>query len=102
MNSEASDIKPVIEKRARISKIWFVPILALLVGFSMIFHQWQNRGVLIEVGFETAEGLESGKTVVKYRSVDIGVVESIAFNNDQSKILVSIKMKKINAIIIEK
>jgi len=101
MNSETSEIKPVVEKRARISKIWFVPILALLVGFSMIFHQWQNKGVLIEVSFETAEGLESGKTVVKYRSVDIGVVESIAFNNDQSKILVSIKVKKSMASLLK-
>ena len=91
MNSET---KPIVKDRARISKIWFVPILAVLVGLGMIFHQWQSRGVSINVSFETAEGLESGKTVVKYRNVDIGIVKSITFNNDQSKILVSISVKK--------
>ena len=94
-------IEPIIEKRARVSKIWFVPILAFLIGLGMLFSQWQNEGVNIEISFETAEGLESGKTVVKYRSVDIGVVKGISFNNDQSKILVSISVDKAMAPLLK-
>lgn len=94
MNSDTTELAPLVQKRARISRIWFVPILAAFIGAGMLFHQWQNQGISIEVSFETAEGLEAGKTRVKYRSVDIGVVKSISFNQDQSKILVSITVDK--------
>jgi len=94
MNSETTELAPVVQKRSSISKIWFVPILAAIIGLGMLIHQWQNQGVSIEISFDTAEGLEAGKTLVKYRSVDIGVVKSISFNGDQSKILVGVEVEK--------
>ncbi len=94
MNSNTTPSAPIVQERARISKIWLVPLIAALIGASLLFEHWQNKGTTIEVSFDTAGGLTPGKTKVKYRSVDIGVVESVSFNSDQSKIKVEVVIEK--------
>jgi paraquat-inducible protein B len=89
---EATD--PVITQKSRISRIWILPLVALLIGIGMIYNDWRNRGVLVQVQFDTAEGLEARKTVVKNRNVDIGIVQKISFSDDKSKILVDIEVQK--------
>ena len=76
---EATD--PVITQKSRISRIWILPLVALLIGIGMIYNDWRNRGVLVQVQFDTAEGLEARKTVVKNRNVPtchIGDVNVVA------------------------
>ena len=34
------------------------------------------------MAFEDAEGLEAGKTRVKYRDVDVGLVDQVALSDD--------------------
>lgn len=94
MNSETDDVQANIQDRKRISKVWFLPALAVLVGLSLLFGQWHNRATEIQITFDTAEGLEVGKTKLKYRNVEIGEVTDIAFNDDLSKILVAVGIKQ--------
>jgi paraquat-inducible protein B len=89
---EATD--PVIRQKSTISRIWILPLVALLIGVGMVYNDWRNRGVLVQVQFDTAEGLEARKTVVKNRNVDIGIVQKISFSEDKSKILVDIEVQK--------
>jgi paraquat-inducible protein B len=77
-----------------ISKIWFVPVVALFVGVWMIYYQLSNQGPLITIEFKTATGLEAGKTKVKTRDVDIGLVKSIELTEDLSGVLVTVRMEK--------
>jgi paraquat-inducible protein B len=53
-----------------------------------------QRGPEITIIFSTAEGLEAGKTKVKYKEVDIGTVQSIMLSEDRSQVLVSVQLKK--------
>lgn len=94
MNLSTTQSAPIVQDRARISKIWLVPLIAALIGASLLIEHWQNQGTAIQISFDTAEGLAPGKTKVKYRSVDIGVVESVSFNSDQSKIKVQVVIDK--------
>jgi paraquat-inducible protein B len=77
-----------------ISKIWFVPVVALFVGVWMIYYQLSNQGPLITIEFKTATGLEAGKTKVKTRDVDIGLVKSIELTEDLNGVLVTVRMEK--------
>jgi paraquat-inducible protein B len=77
-----------------ISIIWFIPILALIIGGWMIYQQWQSQGLIVTVSFESAEGLEAGKTRVKSRNVDIGTLKDIYFNEQRTKIIASIEIDK--------
>jgi paraquat-inducible protein B len=94
MNEDIKGVEPYLKPKAKLSKIWLLPILAVLIGIGMVYHNYQNRGIYIQVTFETAEGLVAGKTQIKYRNVDIGVVKKIGFKSDHSSIIVDIEIQK--------
>ncbi len=81
-----------IAEKNRFSSIWFLPIIAVLIGAGMVYSDWQNRGIHVEITFDTAEGLVAEKTLVKNRNVDIGFVTAVGFNDDKSKILVELEI----------
>ncbi|RYF71673.1 MAG: MCE family protein, partial [Comamonadaceae bacterium] len=59
------------------SLIWLIPIVAALVGITLVAKLLWERGPEIVLTFNTAEGLEANKTAVKYKDVQIGVVQSL-------------------------
>lgn len=75
-----------------ISLVWIIPLLALLVGGWLIFKSINEKGPVITVEFQQAEGLEAGKTRVKYKDVDVGKVKRVQLNSDLSKVIVSLEM----------
>ncbi|MFT6284294.1 MAG: paraquat-inducible protein B [Arenicella sp.] len=89
-------IKPV----RTVSKIWLVPIVALFIGVWMVYYQWSNQGPVITIEFKTATGLEAGKTKIKTRDVDIGLVNKIELTDDLSGVLVTVRMDKEVAPIL--
>ncbi|WP_295472915.1 MlaD family protein [uncultured Pseudomonas sp.] len=80
------------QRKARISLVWLVPIVAGLIGLSMALHDWMNLGPKITVSFETAEGLEANKTQVKYKNVVIGMVTAISLSEDRTHVLATIEL----------
>jgi paraquat-inducible protein B len=79
-------------RKARISLVWLVPIVAGLIGLSMFVHDYLNVGPKVVVSFLTAEGLEAKKTQVKYKNVVIGVVTDIELSEDRTHILATIEL----------
>lgn len=80
--------------RRRISWIWLVPLVAALVGLSLVLRTWLQTGPQVTIQFDTAEGLEVGKTQVRYKDVVIGTVQGIRFNGDRSKVLVEASLSR--------
>ncbi|TCV91465.1 paraquat-inducible protein B [Luteibacter rhizovicinus] len=76
------------------SLVWLVPIIAALVGISLIVNHWLSAGPRITVSFQTAEGLEAGKTQVKYKNVVIGKVTTIRLAHDRSHVSTIIDLEK--------
>jgi paraquat-inducible protein B len=94
MSETTSNATPSERKRSSLSIIWFIPLLALVIGGWMIYQQWENQGVIVTVSFEGAEGLEAGKTKIKSRNVDIGLLKSVGFNEDRTRIIAVIEIDK--------
>lgn len=91
--SAATPARPEVKRRrARISLIWLVPIVAGVIGLSMAFQDWMNLGPRITVSFLTAEGLEAKKTQVKYKNVVIGMVTEISLSDDRTHVLATIEL----------
>ena len=63
--------------RARLSVVWLIPLVAAIVGIYLAYWAWMEQGPTITITFESAEGLEAGKTKLKYKQVEIGMVESV-------------------------
>ena len=87
---------PLLERRRRWlpSLVWLVPLVAALIGVSLVINAVFERGPTIVISFKSAEGLEPGKTPVKYKDVDIGRVTTITLSKDLSRVLVDVELKK--------
>jgi paraquat-inducible protein B len=91
--SSSTPTRPDVKARkAKISLVWLVPIVAGLIGLSMVVHDFLNVGPKITVSFLTAEGLEAKKTQVKYKNVVIGVVTDINLSDDRTHVLATIEL----------
>jgi len=91
---ECGPPEPIIKAKISISMVWLIPLLTALIGGWLIVKTISEKGPQIEVTFKTAEGIEAGKTRVKYKEIDIGVVEGVEFSTDFSNVLLKISMNK--------
>ena len=83
---------PVKTRRFSISLVWIVPIVAVLVGLSLVVHNLMQEGPTITVTFKTGSGLTANKTEVKYRNVVIGQVTDVELSDDQKSVNATIKL----------
>lgn len=75
-----------VSKQARVSPIWIVPIIALLIGLWLLYDNYTKIGKQVTLSMTNAEGIEAGKTKIKVHSVDIGIVEQVTLSEDLSHI----------------
>jgi paraquat-inducible protein B len=85
---------PVPKRRWAVSIVWIIPLVAVLVGGWVAVHYLMSRGPTITIEFANADGLEAGKTKLRYKEVDIGTVSEIAISKDRSHVIVTAKMAK--------
>lgn len=91
------DVPPPVRKpRARWlpSLVWLIPLVAAVVGLSLLINTLASRGPEITVTFRTAEGLTPGKTPVRYKDVDIGLVKTARLAADRSHVIATIALTK--------
>lgn len=87
--------QPVVKRRRfNASLIWLIPALAALVALSLVVGSWLQAGPQISISFQSAEGLEAGKTPVKYKNVVIGRVHKIHLSTDRSHVVVDVELEK--------
>lgn len=90
---------PEAEIRSRkrhfsISIVWLVPLIAVLIGGWLVFKALTEKGPTINITFSSAEGLEAGKTKIKYKEVELGQVTAISLSEDLSKVIVTAELVK--------
>ena len=66
--------------------IWLIPLTAALVGGWLTVRAVLERGPVVTITFESAEGLEAGKTQISYKDVKIGLVKKISLSPDRSRV----------------
>jgi paraquat-inducible protein B len=84
----------IVEKRRLPSIVWLIPLVAFLIGVWLVYKTYSEKGPTITIAFETASGLEVGKTRIKYRDVDLGIVDSVDLSKDLSRVVVTAEMRK--------
>lgn len=81
-------------RRSRISIVWIIPVLAALVGIGIAVQRIRSEGPTITIVFKAAEGIEAGKTFIRYKDVIIGQVKSVQFTEDYAQVEVTAKITK--------
>jgi paraquat-inducible protein B len=79
--------------RFAFSIVWVIPLVAALIGAWLAWKAISERGPVITLVFKSAEGLEPGKTAVKYRDVEVGKVADVALSADRTSVIVTVEMR---------
>ena len=88
--------EPVIirSNRLRLSLVWIVPLVALLVGVILVVRTVLQTGPTLILTFRSADGLESGRTEVRYKEVTIGRVANVSVSPDRLLAVVRVRLNK--------
>ena len=84
----------VAPKRSRLSIVWIIPIVAALVAIGIAVQRIRSEGPTITILFRAADGIEAGKTFIKYKDVNLGQVTAVHLSEDYSKVEVTAKITK--------
>ncbi len=92
----------VVEQRRHYSSllVWIIPIIAAIIGASLAVKSYLDRGSIITITFKSGEGIEAGKTKIKYKDVPIGEVKAVTLAKDGSHVLVTAEMFKESALLM--
>ncbi|WP_254699903.1 intermembrane transport protein PqiB [Trinickia violacea] len=84
----------VKRSRWRVQAVWLVPLVAVLIAGGLAVQSIMQRGPTITISFATGDGIEAGKTKIKFKNVDIGVIKSLALSDDHKTVLASAEMSR--------
>ena len=87
---------PVVRKRKRgwPSAVWIVPIVAIAAAGALAIRAYLQRGPTIQITFETADGLEVGKSDVRYKNVPVGTISNIELADDERTIIATVELNR--------
>jgi len=88
--------------RNRLSYLWLLPVIALGIGLWLAWSRLSQIGPIIQIAFTSAEGLEAGKTKIRYKDLAVGTVTSIDLSNDLKQIIVTAQMLRTAEPLLKK
>jgi paraquat-inducible protein B len=80
--------------KRRISLIWAIPVVTVLVGGWLVWDTYAKRGPLISIIFDQGDGLTAGQSLVKHRDVTLGTVTSVKLTPDMNHVVVKVQMTR--------
>jgi len=80
--------------RFRPQLVWVIPIVAALIGGWLAVKAILEHGPTVTITFATAQGIEAGKTKIKYKDVDIGEVRTVTVSDDDKRVIIKTEFTK--------
>ena len=80
--------------RRRIQLVWIIPIVAAVIGAYIAITTFLAQGPTVTISFRTAEGLEAGKTKIRYKDVEVGLITHVGLARDDSGIVAEAQFAK--------
>ena len=90
MENKSGEAK--VQKVKNWSPVWIFPIVTVLIGAWILFYHYSHQGPEVTLITTNAEGIEGGKTRIKSRSVDVGVVESATLTDDLTHVEIKARL----------
>src|SRR5580658_5913677 len=83
-----------LTRRAALSLIWTVPVIAAVVAVVLVVQNLQKFGPAITIQFDSANGLDANQTVIRYRGIRVGSVKSIQLAPDLKHVEVRARLER--------
>ena len=96
--------EPVLaqQNRLHLSLVWIVPIVALVVGAVLVVRALLQTGPEITIEFRSGEGIEAGRTEVRFKEVVVGRVKSVSLGPDRQRVLVTATLdRSVKSIAVD-
>jgi paraquat-inducible protein B len=96
-NPDIADIPEAIaepKQKHSLQLVWLIPIIAALVGGTLAIKTYLQKGPTITITFKTGDGLEAGKTKIKFKDVEVGVVKEITIAKDLKNVIATAELNK--------
>jgi paraquat-inducible protein B len=92
----AAPAQPLVvrKNRLRLSLVWIVPIVAIIAGVILGARTWLGTGPTITIAFRTAEGLDPGRTEVRYKEVVVGRLQRVELSDDRERVLATVTLDR--------
>lgn len=99
---EVAAAVPEFRAAQRWNMVWVIPILALLIGGWLVYQNISSKGPVVQIQFDTADGIAQGKTEVRCRSVRVGMVEEVQLADDLNSVVIFVRLDPKSADLLRK
>ncbi|WP_130835218.1 PqiB family protein [[Erwinia] mediterraneensis] len=82
-----------LRNKRKLSPFWLLPIIALLIAGWLLWTNYQERGTIITINFQSADGIVPGRTPIRYQGVEVGTVQGINLSDDYRTIQIKASIK---------
>ena len=89
-----NDLPAATTIKNRISPVWFVPLIALIIAIVLGVQAWQKKGEEIEIIFESAGGIQVGKTEIRLKDVPVGKVTKLNLSEDLKRVHATVTLDR--------
>lgn len=100
--NDVQDTQAQIRRKRKISTFWLLPVIAIFIASWLLFQHWQDKGVKITIDFQSASGIVSGRTPIRYQGVDVGLVKDVTLSDDLRRVIVTADIRKDLATALRK
>jgi paraquat-inducible protein B len=91
-NASPSVLPPASTRPVRrIPVIWVIPLVAVAIGAWLAWDTLSKEGPTITVIFESAEGLQSGQSQLRFKDITLGTVKNLELSPDHAHVVATIK-----------
>lgn len=92
--NDLPEATPEPKKRISLQLVWLIPIMAAIIGGILVVKTYLQKGPTITISFKSGDGLEAGKTKVKYKDVEVGLVKDVTIARDITHVVATVELRK--------
>jgi paraquat-inducible protein B len=78
------------KRSRRVPVIWLIPTIAIAIGVWLAWDTLSKEGPTITVTFDSAEGLQTSQSQLKFRDITLGAVKRLDLAPDHAHVIVTI------------
>jgi paraquat-inducible protein B len=90
--SSSEPVPARIRRPRRISGLWLIPLVTLVVALVMAYDNYISQGPMVTIHFKSGAGIEAGRTLIKTLDVEVGRVEEVTLNDTLDGVVVSARI----------
>lgn len=93
---------PKMRKTSNWSAIWILPLIALAIGAWLAWRAYDQAGIMINIRFESGDGIQINKTEVIFKGIAVGKVIELHVNKPDLGVTAVVEMRKEAAEYLSK